>query len=143
MEQRIDLRHRSMMIIWFALLMSIVMYFGLTLVAGVKINVSQTTSEAWVIVALTALAMILIIVSFIAKQKFLRRSVDEHNVGLVQQGYVLAWALCEASALFGLLECFAFGYRRYYALMLLGAIGIGIQFPRREHILAAAFENKI
>jgi len=141
----VDVKHRSMILMWFALLASIVLYFVMTIVAHFEIRESQTPSEAWLIVGLTALAMILVIVSFVLKQKFLRRSVDEQNVGLVQSGYVLAWALCEASALFGFLECFAFGYRRYYALMLLGAIGIGIQFPRRDHIVAATFKdsNKI
>lgn len=134
---------RTMFILWLALLMSIVMYFILTLVAAPEIRASQTTSESWLIVALTALAMILVIISFVVKQKFLRRSVDQQNVELVQTGYVLAWALCEASALFGVLECFALGYRYYYALLLLGAIGIGIQFPRRDHIAAATFKNKI
>lgn len=145
MNQSIEVRHRSMIIVWFALLMSILMYSILTLVAGVRINPSHSSSESWVLMVLTAAGMILILVSFAVKRKFLRRSVDEQNVALVQSGHILAWALCEACALFGLIQGFAFGFRYYYGLLLLGAFGIALQFPRREHLMAATFKdsNKI
>lgn len=145
MNQSTEVRHRSMIIVWLALLVSILMYFILTLVAGVRINTSHSGSESWVLVALTAAGMILMLVSFAIKRKFLRRSVDEQNIALVQSGHILAWALCEACALFGLLQWFAFGYRYYYGLLLLGAFGIALQFPRREHLTAATFKdsNKI
>ncbi|HXD29610.1 MAG TPA: hypothetical protein VN643_00745 [Pyrinomonadaceae bacterium] len=141
MQQGIEARFRTLITLWFGILMSVVLYFVLTFVAGPEINPEQTQSNAVVIVALTVIGMTLVITGFVLKGRFLRQAVDRQEALLVQKGYLISFAFCEVSALFGLLERFAFGYRYYYGLLALAAISIAIQFPRREHILAATFKN--
>ena len=57
---------------------------------------------------LTALGTFLVIVSFAVKAKLFERSVERQDVSLVQKGLVIACAMCEVSALLGLLEHFLY-----------------------------------
>jgi hypothetical protein len=140
MEQNIDLRRRTMMTLWFAMFMAVVMYFILSRLAGIQFR-PLSQSESLIIVSLTVVSMFLIIVSFALKRMFLKRSVEMQSLPQVQTAYIIAWAFCEAAALFGLLEAFAFGYRLYYILFMLAAIGMLFHFPNREHLLAASYKN--
>jgi F0F1-type ATP synthase membrane subunit c/vacuolar-type H+-ATPase subunit K len=140
MEQNIDLKRRMMMTLWFAMFMAVVMYFIFSRLVGIQFR-SPTQSESLIIVTITIAAMVLIVTSFALKRMFLKRSVEAQSLAQVQSAYLIAWAFCEASALFGLLEAFAFGYRLYYILFILAAIGILAHFPTREHLLAASYKN--
>jgi len=140
MEQNIDLRRRTMMTLWFAMFMAVVMYFILSRLAGIQFR-PLSQSESLIIVSLTVVSMFLIIVSFALKRMFLKRSVEMQSLPQVQTAYIIAWAFCEAAALFGLLEAFAFGYRLYYILFILAAIGMLFHFPNGEHLLAASYKN--
>lgn len=136
MELNIEGRLRTMRILWFALLMSIGSLFIVSLLAG-EVIVNEPGS-ALPIVAITAAGALLFVISFLVNRKFLQQSVEKQDLGLVQQGLVIACALCEASALLGLLEHFAFGFREYYWLFLLAAAGTALHYPRRAHLLAAS-----
>jgi len=140
MEQNIDLRRRTMMTLWFAMFMAIVMYFVLTRLGGIQFR-SPSQSESLKIVTLTIGSIFLIITSFALKRMFLKRSVEMQSLAQVQTAYIIAFAFCEAAALFGLLQAFAFGYRLYYILFILAAIGMLFHFPSREHLLAASYKN--
>lgn len=130
------------MILWFALLMSVVTYFFFArfLASEVEFALGNTNNNL-LIVVFAVLSMILVIGSFFVKRRLLAQSIDKQDVALVQKGHILAWAMCEVSAMLGMLERFVIGYRQYYLLMLLAAIGIAVQFPKREHLLAASYKN--
>jgi hypothetical protein len=55
---------------------------------------------------------------------------------------VIACAICEVSALLGLVEFFIVGNREYYLLLVLAAGGIALHFPRRSHLEAASYQSK-
>ena len=142
MEVNVEKRHRTLMTLWFALLLSIGSYFVFSLIAPPEISSdARIESNSALIVALTVLALVLVGVSFLVKRKFLSRSIDRQDVVLVHKGYLFAWVLCEVSALLGLLESLVIGYHQYYLLFVLGAAAMTLQFPRREHLLAASFKS--
>lgn len=139
MDTSINKRFQSLLIMWFALLMSVLLYFLLTHFAAPKVDYDPGNSTTRVlVVALTLAAILLVAASFFIRRTLLARSVDQQQINLVSQANVVAYAMCEVSALLGLIECFVIGYPNYYFLMLLAAIGIAAQFPKREHLTAAS-----
>ena len=106
-------------------------------------NEPGNVSSDRLIVLLTAVGASLVIVSFVVKRKILERSVERQDVGLVLTGSVIAWAICEGSALLGLLERFLIGNGEYYLLFLLAAAGTAFHFPQREHLLAASYKTSL
>ena len=140
-QPNIDARYRTMLTLWFALLMSIGMYFVFSLFVGPENgNDPDAAPNTVFTVVLTALGAFLVLLSFVVKRKFLERSVERQEMELVQKGLVIACAMCEVSALLGLVERFLINSREYYLLFLVAAIGTALHFPRREHLLAATYK---
>ena len=142
MEVDLNKRHQTMLVLWFALLMSVVMYFVFSLFVTPNISTEPSSSRTLLIVALTAVSTVSVIVSFPVKNKLLERSVEKQDPLLVQKAMVVALALCEVSALLGLLEHFTVGNREYYLLFVLAAGGIALHFPRRSQLEAASYKSK-
>jgi hypothetical protein len=144
MEIDLKQRYQTMLTLWFALLASVGMYFVfLTLAQPQVSNQPQTPATSLPIVVFTATAMVLVLVSFMVKAKLLAQSVEKHNVLLVQQAMVIACAMCEVSAILGVVARFAFNTgRESIWLLLLGAAGIALHFPRRSQLEAANFKGE-
>lgn len=136
-QATLDDRYRTLLTLWSALTISIGMFFLLTLMAPVE-NAVENKALSY---ALLAIGAVVVIASYFVKQRFLARSVNEQNIGLVQSGMVTASALCEAAAMLGLLDYFLTGNRYYYVLMIFAIIGNLLNFPRRDHLLAASYKN--
>jgi hypothetical protein len=139
MENNLDKRYQTLLILWFAMLMSVVMYFVVTLL--VPPGTYRPRNASPFIFGLTALGTLLVIVSFAVKAKFLERSVEKQDVTLVQKALIVACALSEVSVLLGVLEYFLIGNREYYLLLLIGGAGIALHFPRRSQLEAASYKN--
>lgn len=143
MEIDLNKRYLTMIVLWFALLMSVGMYFVFTLVVTPNISKDLNDSpRALLIFALTALGTFLVVMSFAVKNKLLKRSVERQDINLVQKALVFACAICEASALLGLLEFFIVGNRESYWLLALAAGGIAFHFPRRSQLEAASYQSR-
>lgn len=143
MEIDLDKRYQTMIVLWFALLTSVGMYFLFSLfVASNTSNEPNHPRNSMLIYALTVLGALLVIASFAVKKKFLDRSVERQDVSLVQKAMVIACAMCEMTAMLGLIEHFIIGDREYYLLFVLAAGGIAFHFPRRIHLEAASYRNR-
>ena len=139
MDTSINKQFQSQLIIWLALLMSVLLYFLLAHFAAPKVDYDPRNSTTRVlVVALTLAAILIVAASFFMRRTLLARSVERQQINLVSQDNIVAYAMCEVIALLGIIECFVIGYTNYYFLMLLAAIGIAVQFPRREHLMAAS-----
>lgn len=135
----IDKRLQTMRVLWFALLMSIASFFVFAQFLAPQNSPEPGKATSMVpLLALTAVGIVLVLVSFVVKRGFLRRSVEKQDVALVQQGLVVACAICEVSALLGLVDRFLIGSREFYVLFVIAAMGELLHFPRREHLLAAS-----
>lgn len=135
-HEKVELRIRTMRILWLAFVLSVVMYFVFTLFVGRNENAipNITLSLTLLLVAFSA-----VLISFLLKSKLLNRAVEQQQVPMIQQAYVVTWAIAEAGALLGLLDFFVTGNRYYYVPILIAGAGQLLHFPRREHVENAAF----
>ena len=143
MEANLDKRYQTLIVLWAAQLMGIGMFFLVTVLAAPELG-NQTGSgsgRSILIVVITALATFLVILSFAVKNKLLERAVENQDVNLVQKGLLIACAMCEVSALLGLIDRFVIGDSTYYLLFLLAAAGIAFHFPRRSQLEAASYKT--
>jgi len=138
-QQQIELRIRTMRTVWIALMLSIGMYYVFTIFAGRPENANPNNT---LFLVMLAIGVSITLLSFPIKNRFLTKATDQQNLPLVQQGYVMAWALCEVSALLGMVDFFVTGNRYYYSLFILGACGQLLHFPRREHVINASFQSR-
>ena len=141
MEIDLNKRYQSMLILWFALLMSVVMYLVFIQVAAPAIANAENPPDSRLVIGITVLGALFVLISFVVKRKLLERSVVEQDTGMVQKALVVALALCEVSALLGLLERFVFGNREYYLLFILALLGDLFHFPRRSQLEAASYKS--
>lgn len=140
MDINIGKRYQTLLVLWFAMLMNMVLLFVVTFIAAPDVNEEMSRSTSNVITAvLAAVGAFLVVISFVLKRRFLERSVDKQDVGLVQKGFVIAWAICEVSSIIGLLERFIIGNRDYYLLFIVAFIGTALHFPRVDHLKSASF----
>jgi hypothetical protein len=142
MEADLDKRYQTLVVLWFGLLMSVAMYFLFSLIAPAINDQPGNQPNSILVITLMVLGFLLVIVSFAVKSKLLVRSVEKQDISLVQKSLVVACAMCEVSALLGLVERFLIGYRYYYFLFLFSAVGIALHFPRRTQLQNAGYRNQ-
>jgi hypothetical protein len=144
MEVDLNKRYQTLLVLWSALLMSIVLYFVVALLAvpDPEPNAAiAVRSNSLLTFALAALGTFVVVISFAVKRKLLERSIENQDVTLVQKALVIACAMCEVTALIGLLERFIIGNSDYYLLFIVAAIGTALHFPKRGQLEAATFKS--
>ena len=138
LQIKIEPRIRTIRTLWVAMLLSVGMYYVFTRFAGPPTSSTPNNALSLMLVGVGLLAAL---ISVPIKKKFLARSVEEQRVELVQQGHIIAWAITEVAALFGILDYFVTGNHYYYVLFLIAAMGQLLNFPRRQDVLAACYKN--
>ena len=139
-QTSIDLRIRTMRTLWIGLIGSLGMYYVFTLFAERKESLEPNPRLS---LTLICVGMVIVLVSFLIKSKLLSKAVEQRSIGMVQQAYVVTWAITEIPALLGLLDFFLTNDRYYYVLLVISALGQLLHFPRREHVVNAAFKNSL
>jgi F0F1-type ATP synthase membrane subunit c/vacuolar-type H+-ATPase subunit K len=138
-QANVDARLRTMMIVWFAMLMSVGTFFVIAqLVERPATAEANGSTLVWI---LLALGIMTFLGSFLIKRNLLAQSVREQQPGMVQSAMIVALALCESTSLFGLLAYFATGTRYYYIFFIIGVIGTLLHMPRRDQLLAASYKS--
>ena len=132
-EPTIDARYRTQLTLWFAMAMSQVMW--LVLIHFVPATQPVNTRLGLLLVCL---GLVPVSLSFLAKQILLGNATEKRNLMMVQQAYVVAWALCEIAALLGLLAHFLAAYPYYYGGFVIAGAGILLHFPQKKFLLAAS-----
>ena len=140
MQQDVEVRMRTMRMIWMAMLMSIGFYYAFTFFVARPENVEPNRTLFFV---LAGIALLTTLISFPVKNKLINQAIEQQHVPLVQQGYIVAWALSEVPALLGLLDFFLTGNRYFYVLFFLAVIAQLLHFPRREHVINASFKKPL
>ena len=139
-QTNIEARILTLRIIWMALLVSVVIYYVITFFVARPADVSPNPALS---IGLICGAMFAILVSFLIKNRLLSKAEEQRHLGMVQQAYVVAWAITEVAALLGLLDFFTTADRYHHALFLMAAVGLLFHFPRRESVVNAAFRGSI
>ena len=132
-EPDINARYRTLLILWFAICMSVLMFLALTRLAPVAASENPKLT-----LVLNSLGLVPVGLSFLLKQKTLAKAVATQRLDLVQSAYVLSFALCESSALFGLLDHFIIGSSYYYFGFVIAGIGLLLHFPQKQNLVNAS-----
>jgi hypothetical protein len=138
MTDEIAKRFQSLLMVWFALMTSVGLYFLVAHFQAPAVDDIASTTNRTLNMILGALALLLVAASFLVRRVLLSKSVQQQSFPLVLQAHIVAWAMCEVCGVLGLVSRFIAGYRQYYVLMLLAVLGIALQFPARAHLLAAS-----
>ena len=132
-EARVEARHRILLFLWFGILMSMAMFLGLTLyVPSNNPELNSTLSFA-----LIGAAFMVVILSVLVRLRIVQRAIEKRDAAMLQAGYVVSFALCEAAALSGVIDHFVTGSSYYYFSFALGLLGMLGHFPKKDHVRAA------
>ena len=135
-QTNLDARYRTLLILWFALSMSVLMYLIFVQLTTVEVNPNLKLS-----LALNTLGLVPVALSFLIKQKMLDRSVEEQRLDLVQFGYVISLALSEVPALLGLMDHFLTGSKYYIVGFSVAGLGMLLHFPLKKNLIAASYKQ--
>ena len=129
-----------MRMLWIAMLMSIGFYYAFTFFVRRPEDVEPNRT---LFLVLVAVSLAVTFISFPIKNKLISQAIEQQHVPLVQQSYILAWAISEIPAILGLLDYFMTGNRYFYVLFLIAVLAQLLHFPRREHVINASFKKPI
>ena len=123
-------RYRGALVIWGAQVMALVMFFALTRIVGREADADAADNRVLLLV-LAAAALMAFALSFVLKAKLISQAAAQGRPDLATSAYVLAFALCEAAALFGLVAHFVTGAPESLYFFIPAALGLALHFPRR------------
>jgi hypothetical protein len=129
----LNARYRTLLMLWFAICVSVLMLLlivSLTAVASIE---NRNLS-----LALNCGGVVPFAASLLLKQRVLARSIEEQRLDLVQNAFVLSFAMCEAAALLAVMDHFITGSRLYYVGFVIAGLGLLLNFPRKEHLMDAS-----
>src|SRR5450432_3572145 len=127
-QQTPDAVYRIRLLSWAAMLSAIVMYFVLIR----SVHPTKATPNPTLVPALLLLGVALVAASFPVKAYFFKRAHEAGNPKLGQTGELVALAICEMAALFGVLVWFLSGAPQYWWFLILGAAGQLLHWPQRQ-----------
>jgi hypothetical protein len=137
-KDSIDTRYRTMVIIWVAQVMSVVLFFLFT--QFVEISTDRTEKNILSFV-LAAVGTFSVIFSFVVKARLLRKSVEKQDPALVQTAGIAARNFSEVPALLAVVERFVLPGREYLLLFVISALAMLLHYPRRSDLLAASYKD--
>ncbi len=137
-DPAVDARYRTMLTLWFAMLMSVVMYAVFVLLANVRFFAPPVAANEKLSLLLVLAGASSVALSFLIKELMLSKAINSQQVASVQPAYIVSWALCEVSALLGVLIHFVAGSRYYFFAFIIAGLGIILHFPQKKHLLAAS-----
>ena len=133
-QETVELRLRTIRTLWFALFASVGLYFLVTFFLGPSEDIEPNPTLSLILIVIGVSTTL---ISFVIKSKLISVAIEQQRVQLVQQAYLVAWAITEVAALLGLLDFLATGHRHYYILFIIAACGMLLHAPRREHVVNA------
>jgi F0F1-type ATP synthase membrane subunit c/vacuolar-type H+-ATPase subunit K len=139
-EKAVDASHRTLRIIWLAILAGVIAIFIVTRLVQPGSGGDSLKVLFWI---LLTVSVVNFGASFVIKQKLLNQAVAQQKLELVQRAYIVAFALCESIGLFGFIAHIVAGIEHYYFLFVLSGFGILMHKPQRDDLLAASGANKI
>jgi hypothetical protein len=133
--------YRNWITVWGAILMACVMLALMGWFIGQPTQLAGGNGFMPLFPLLAMIALGAVGASFVLKSKQLARAIDEQSPQVLQSGYIVAWALCDAATLFGLAGIFVTKAAAFFALMALGALGLVLHFPKRDDLHATVYKK--
>jgi len=135
--QQLNAKYRVMLILWFALVSCVGIYYVLSLV--MQHPPGNDGRSRIITFVLTAFGTFMTLVSVALRQKFVAQAESKQQPALVQTGLIVGMALCEAAALLGFLDRQVTGNRYYFVLFVVALVGMIFHFPRRNDLMRASY----
>lgn len=129
----IDQRYRTLFILWFGFFMSLVIYLAFIHFLPAKVVPNQKLT-----LLLNTVGLIPVAASFFIKQILLGKAIETQQVQQVHSAYIIAFAMCEIAGLLGFFDSRVTGSSYYYLGFAIGALGLLLHFPRKQHLLDAS-----
>jgi len=149
-DKLIKIEYQTLVAIWFALLMSQVLFFVLIWFVKPELVSMRYFSAAslrevlgaqpLITLVFAGSALIFFVLSQAIARQHMRRAIRDHDAGCIQTGLVIGCALSEISSILGVILALLFNYPYFYLWIALGALGILMNFPRRSNLDAATLE---
>jgi len=135
-EARVEARHKVFLILWFAILVSVMLLLVLVLVTGSNGVANPTLSYG-----LLGVGAMTVAVSFLLKQQGVQKAINNNDIAALQSAQIISLALCESAALMGVLDRFVTASSTGWLLFAIAAIGIFLHFPKKDHIRAVSYKQ--
>ncbi|HEV7747618.1 MAG TPA: hypothetical protein VGO56_21645 [Pyrinomonadaceae bacterium] len=136
-QARFEAQYRTLLILWGAFLSMFVLYYFLPVAIGSR----QQPEDKTLSILFNVMSPLLVAVSFFVKRNVFARAVATQDARLVQTGFIVAAAICEAGALLGLLDYLVAHDRYYFILIGFALLGLVLHFPRRSQLAVTNFKN--
>lgn len=134
-QQLAGARFRGLLIIWGAQFFSLLMFYGLMRLTPVD---ERAGDDHTLLFVLAAVALTTFAASFVVKALLIARAVATRRPDAVTSAYVVAFALCEACAIMGLVAHFTTGARESIYFYGAAALGFLLHLPRQRHFEESA-----
>ncbi|MGI9105678.1 MAG: hypothetical protein ACR2G4_05460 [Pyrinomonadaceae bacterium] len=122
-------RRRGLLIIWGAQVMSLVFFFVVARVIRPVANADGNHTLAWV---LGSIGFMTFLLSFLVKRRLLAQAAAERRLDLGTTAYVIAFAMCEATAILGFTAYLVTGLSYALHSFIIAAFGFCLHFPTRD-----------
>jgi F0F1-type ATP synthase membrane subunit c/vacuolar-type H+-ATPase subunit K len=137
-QNRVEGGLRTLRIIWLAILVSVTALFVVTRL----MQPPAAEGNKMLFWILWGLGFATFGASFVLKSKLLKQAIAKQKPEILRSAYIIAFALCEATGIFGLIAYFVTGIQYYYLFFVLSGFGILLHKPQRDDLLAAEAEDK-
>jgi F0F1-type ATP synthase membrane subunit c/vacuolar-type H+-ATPase subunit K len=147
MENRsLEQQYKTLVVLWGAMILSQMILVAVVFLT--KPDVFSESSETSIfgryplpILALSAVGVSMLGLSFLFAQHFKKMSVSGQNPQMVQTALVIGCAMCEACSIIGIVLAFAFNFKYFYFLVLLGILTTMLHFPRMAELEATSIKT--
>jgi hypothetical protein len=123
-----EARRRGLLLIWGAQLASLALLFALTYVVRPQADAEGNHTLAW---TLGATGFMTFLLSFLVKRRLLAQAAEKRRVDLGTTAYVLAFAMCELTAILGFVAYVITGLPYALHSFIIAAAGMLLHFPVR------------
>jgi fumarate reductase subunit D len=132
-EARVAARYQTMLILWIAMMVSLGFFLALAVLVHGSGGADRTISSI-----LFSISLVCFIASMLIKHHRLKQAIERQKIELLLNAYIIGFALCEVTALFGLTDHFITGSRNYRFACAMAVIGMLLHFPKKEHLRAVS-----
>jgi magnesium-transporting ATPase (P-type) len=135
MENKVAGRFIVFLTLWFAMLISVTIFFGIAWIMG-----SHGSSNPTLSYTLLGLGSMTVLVSFLLKQQLMQKAINSNDIAALQSAHIVALALCESAALLGMVDHFVTASQTSWFLFAIAALGIVLHFPKKDHLRAVFYK---
>ena len=114
---------------WAAMFATLPVYFFIIIAVLTK---NSANPNSRLVFPLLGLALLMLLASFYLKSRFGAREGQTRSLTSVRTAYVMALALTELPALFGIVVYAFSGWPESWVFLLISAAGYLLNFPRRD-----------